>query len=77
MVRAAASAGVSSLALSATALAQDHAVLRGRLVFSDHKTPVVEVLDLDSGKITHSFPVPGPGAGFGGAPTSLAGADAG
>jgi hypothetical protein len=38
--------------------AQDHEVLRGRLVFSDHEKAVVRVLDLDSGKVTHTFPVP-------------------
>jgi hypothetical protein len=42
--------------------AHDHAVLRGRLVFADHEKPVVRILDLDSGGITHSFDVPKPNA---------------
>lgn len=44
------------------ALAHDHAVLRGRLVFADHEKPVVRILDLDSGAITHSLEVPKPNA---------------
>ena len=42
--------------------AQDHEVLRGRLVFSDHERSVVRVLDLDTGKVTHTFRVPKPRA---------------
>lgn len=37
--------------------AHDHDVLRGRLVFTDHVKPIVKILDLDSGKIAHSFEV--------------------
>ena len=60
---------LSSLALSAAfaslpAFAHDHAVLRGRLVFADHEKPVVRVLDLDSGEVTHSFDVPKANPGF-------------
>ena len=43
---------------SGLARAHDHEVLRGRLVFADHEKPVVRVLDLDSGEVTHSFDVP-------------------
>lgn len=62
---------LSSLALSValtsqSALAHDHAVLRGRLVFADHEKPVVRVLDLDSGEVTHSFAVPKANPGFAG-----------
>jgi hypothetical protein len=39
-----------------------HEVLRGRLVFSDHDKPVVRVLDLDTGKVTHTLRVPKPRA---------------
>ncbi|MDP3256203.1 MAG: hypothetical protein Q8S58_16085 [Bosea sp. (in: a-proteobacteria)] len=59
-----------ALACSATILtgglasAHDHAVLRGRLVFSDHEKAVVRILDLDSGEVTHSFDLPKPNAGF-------------
>lgn len=44
------------VALSADASAHDQ-VSRGRLVFADHESPVVSVLDLDTAKVTHSFPV--------------------
>jgi hypothetical protein len=44
--------------------AHDHAVLRGRLVFADHEKPVVRVLDLDSGEVTHEFPVGKANPGF-------------
>ncbi|MDU0339922.1 hypothetical protein [Bosea rubneri] len=62
---------LSSLALSVglaslPALAHDHAVLRGRLVFADHEKPVVRVLDLDTGEVTHSFDVPKANPGFAG-----------
>lgn len=50
---AAALAGVSLAAIQA----QAHDVLRGRLVFTDHAEPVVSVLDLDSGKVSHRFEV--------------------
>ncbi len=46
------------------ALAHDHNVQRGRLVFADHEKPVVRVLDLDSGEVTHSFDVPKANPGF-------------
>jgi hypothetical protein len=52
--------------LAATALAHDHAPLRGRLVFADHEKPLIRILDLDSGEVTHSFPVPKPNPGFAG-----------
>ena len=60
---------LSSLALSVglasvPAFAHDHAVLRGRLVFADHEKPVVRVLDLDTGEVTHSFDVPKANPGF-------------
>lgn len=54
-------AGLGLLATSPS-WAHDHAVLRGRLVFADHQKPVVRILDLDSGAITHSFEVPKPNA---------------
>ncbi|MEN5081244.1 hypothetical protein ABE438_02070 [Bosea sp. TWI1241] len=47
-----------------SAAAHDHAVSRGRLVFADHQKPVVRVLDLDSGEVTHSFDVPKANPGF-------------
>jgi hypothetical protein len=37
-----------------------HETSRGRLVFAEHDTPFVRVLDLDSGKVTHSFKMPKP-----------------
>jgi hypothetical protein len=37
-----------------------HETSRGRLVFAEHDTPFVRVLDLDSGKVTHSFQMPKP-----------------
>jgi len=48
----------SFLVLTGVALAHDHAVSRGRLVFADHEQPKVSILDLDSGEVTHSFDVP-------------------
>lgn len=42
------------------ACAHDHAVSRGRLVFADHEKPLIQVLDLDSGEVTHQFAVPTP-----------------
>ncbi|CAH1668324.1 hypothetical protein [Chelatococcus asaccharovorans] len=45
-------------AVPGVTLAHDHAVKRGRLVFADHEKPVVRVLDLDSGEVTHSFEMP-------------------
>jgi hypothetical protein len=50
--------GPSLVALTAAALAHDHAISRGRLVFADHAKPMVSILDLDSGEVTHSFQVP-------------------
>jgi hypothetical protein len=44
--------------LAGNAIAHDHAVSRGRLVFADHEQPNVSVLDLDSGEVTHSFVLP-------------------
>lgn len=35
-------------------------VLRGRLVFGDHEASTLRILDLDTGKVTHSFDVPQP-----------------
>lgn len=35
-------------------------VLRGRLVFADHREPVLRILDLDTGEVTHRFDVPKP-----------------
>ena len=52
--------GGSLVVLAGAALAHDHAVSRGRLVFADHEQPKVSVLDLDSGEVTHSFDVPRP-----------------
>lgn len=49
---------------SLSAHAHDHTVLRGRLVFADHEKPVVRVLDLDSGEVTHSFDMPKANPGF-------------
>lgn len=57
---------LSAACASQSALAHDHAVLRGRLVFADHEKPVVRVLDLDSGEVTHSFAVPKANPGFAG-----------
>lgn len=39
-------------------------MLRGRLVFADHEKPVVRVLDLDSGEVTHGFDLPKANPGF-------------
>jgi hypothetical protein len=57
---------LACLAMSGSARAHDHAVLRGRLVFADHEKPVVRVLDLDTGEVTHSFDVPKANPGFAG-----------
>jgi hypothetical protein len=35
-----------------------HETSRGRLVFAEHDAPFVRVLDLDTGKVTHSFRMP-------------------
>jgi hypothetical protein len=48
------------MVMSGVALAHDHAVSRGRLVFAHHDQPKVSILDLDSGEVTHSFDVPKP-----------------
>lgn len=66
MTRTSYRAGALLLACAFTvpALAHDHAVSRGRLVFADHDKPVVRVLDLDTGEVTHEFPVPKPNPGF-------------
>lgn len=50
----------SLMLLAAPAFAHDHAPSRGRLVFTDHQKPVVSVLDLDTGDVTHRFDVPQP-----------------
>lgn len=49
---------------SGLAWSHDHAVLRGRLVFTDHEKAVVRILDLDSGEVTHTFDLPKPNVGF-------------
>lgn len=59
--------GLAGGLLASAALAHDHAPLRGRLVFADHEKPVVRILDLDSGEVTHSFDVPKANPGFAGA----------
>lgn len=60
-------AGAALACLScALAQAHDHAVLRGRLIFADHEKPVVRVLDLDTGEVTHEFAVPKANPGFAG-----------
>jgi len=64
-----AAAGLAGCLLASAAfaaLAHDHAPLRGRLVFADHEKPVVRILDLDSGEVTHSFDVPKANPGFAG-----------
>lgn len=53
-----AAAGLAGCLLASAAFAHDHAPLRGRLVFADHEKPVIRILDLDSGEVTHSFDVP-------------------
>lgn len=58
--------GLAGCLLASAALAHDHAPLRGRLVFADHEKPVIRILDLDSGEVTHSFDVPKPNPGFAG-----------
>jgi hypothetical protein len=46
-------------ALAVLPIAADaHETSRGRLVFAEHDTPFVRVLDLDTGKVTHSFQMP-------------------
>lgn len=59
-------AGLAGCLLASAAVAHDHAPLRGRLVFADHEKPVVRILDLDSGEVTHSFDVPKANPGFAG-----------
>jgi hypothetical protein len=49
---------------AAPSKAHDHAALRGRLVFADHEKPVVRVLDLDTGDVTHEFALARPNPGF-------------
>lgn len=44
------------------AQAHDHDVLRGRLVFADHTKPIIRILDLDTGKVTHSVDTTKPDA---------------
>jgi hypothetical protein len=61
-----AAAGIAGCLLAPAALAHDHASSRGRLVFADHEKPVVRILDLDSGEVTHSFDVPKANPGFAG-----------
>src|SRR5918999_1186494 len=51
-------AGTALVVGAAGALAHDHKVLRGRLVFADHEKPVVSILDLDTFEVTHRFAVP-------------------
>ena len=58
------SLAISALVSSLPALAHDHAVVRGRLVFADHEKPVVRVLDLDTGEVMHSFDLPKANPGF-------------
>ncbi|KRE02109.1 hypothetical protein ASE63_06960 [Bosea sp. Root381] len=58
--------GLAGCLLASAVIAHDHAPLRGRLVFADHEKPVVRILDLDSGEITHSFDVPKANPGFAG-----------
>lgn len=53
-----------ALGFALPAAAHDHAVLRGRLVFADHEKAVVRVLDLDTGEVTHEFPVAKPNPAF-------------
>lgn len=53
--------GCALLALGLPAVAHE-AAKRGRLVFSDHETSMVRVLDLDSGDVTHGFAMPKPNA---------------
>lgn len=57
---------LASTLTASIASAHDHAPSRGRLVFADHEKPVVRVLDLDSGEVTHTFPVPKPNPVFAG-----------
>ncbi|EIM29895.1 hypothetical protein [Microvirga lotononidis] len=52
--------GPSLAVLAGAAVAHDHAVSRGRLVFADHEQPKVSILDLDSGEVTHDFEMPKP-----------------
>jgi hypothetical protein len=52
--------GASLSVLAGGALAHDHTASRGRLVFADHRQAKVQVLDLDSGEVTHTFEMPKP-----------------
>ena len=53
--------GATALVAALAAPTSAHeTVLRGRLVFGDHATAKLRVLDLDTGKVTHSFDVPRP-----------------
>ncbi len=58
----AATVAFTGIGLGTTATAQHHESSRGRLVFTDHEKPVVRILDLDTGAITHSFDMPKPKA---------------
>ena len=49
--------GFALMAFNIPAMAHE-AAKRGRLVFSDHETSMIRVLDLDSGEVTHSLPMP-------------------
>lgn len=62
----AAGLGLAGCLLAFSVSAHDHAPLRGRLVFADHEKPLVRILDLDSGEVTHSFDVPKANPGFAG-----------
>lgn len=62
--RCAASLALALAILPPLAQAHDHNVQRGRLVFADHEKPVVRVLDLDSGEVSHTFDVPKANPGF-------------
>lgn len=53
-----------SIAVLNGADAHDHAVSRGRLIFSDFEKNVVRVLDLDTGEVTHTLDVPKSNVGF-------------
>lgn len=52
--------GTSLATLAGNALAHDHAVSRGRLIFADQEQAKIRVLDLDSGEVTHTFNMPKP-----------------
>jgi hypothetical protein len=62
--RAAVAAVMLGCASWEAALAHDHAPLRGRLVFADHEKPVLRILDLDTGEVTHSFDLTRPAFGL-------------